>query len=127
MEHVISNFENSNCKSELEVKMSLLEKQNFGLRVQLIDKMVIKTNSKSYQFTTDAFRTRIKITTLVPTYNNINSNNDNNNNNSISNNNINSNNCKTRTITPPTTKITRSVILTRTIIALMKRQLTTKS
>ena len=127
MDHVISNFENSNCKSELEVKMSLLEKQNFGLRVQLIDKMVIKTNSKSYQFTTDAFRTTIKITTLVPTYDNINSNNDNNNNNSNSNNNMNSNNCKTRTITPPATKITRSVILTRTIIALMKRQLTTKS
>ena len=127
MDHVISNFENNNYKSELEVKVSLLEKQNFGLRVQLIDKMVIKTNSKSYQFTTDAFRTTIKITTLVPTCDNINSNNDNNNNNSNSNNNINSNNCKTRTITPPKTKITRSVILTRTIIALMKRQLTTKS
>ena len=50
MDHVISNFENNNYKSELEVKVSLLEKQNFEIRAQLIDKMVIKINSKSYQF-----------------------------------------------------------------------------
>ena len=123
----MSNFGSNNYKTELEVKVSLLEKENFELRGQLIDKLLIikqlKTNLKSYPFTTDASTTTNTITTPAQIYDNINSNNDNNNNNNNnnSNNNINNNNCKTRTMTPPTTKITRSEILKKTIIALMKK------
>ena len=35
------NFENNNYKAELEVKVSLLEKENFELRCQLTDKVLI--------------------------------------------------------------------------------------
>ena len=41
MKHVMSNFENNNYKTELEVKISLLEKENFELRGQLTDKLLI--------------------------------------------------------------------------------------
>ena len=55
MDQIMSNFGNINYKTELELKVSLLEKENFELKGQLIDKMLIikqlKTNSKSYSFT----------------------------------------------------------------------------
>ena len=38
MDHVMSNFGKINCKTELEMKASFLEKENFELRGQLIDK-----------------------------------------------------------------------------------------
>ena len=41
MEHVISNFGNINYKTELEMKASLLEKENFELRGRLTDKLLI--------------------------------------------------------------------------------------
>ena len=41
MKHVMSNFGNNNYKTELEVKISLLEKENFELRGQLTDKLLI--------------------------------------------------------------------------------------
>ena len=54
MDHVMSNFGNINYKTELEMKVSLLEKENFELRGQLIDKLLIikqlKTGSKSNLF-----------------------------------------------------------------------------
>ena len=89
----MSNFGNINYKAELELKVSLLEKENF----ELINKMLIikqlKTNSKSYPFTTDDSTMTNTIITPAQTYYNINSNNDNNNNNSNS---INNNNCKSK-------------------------------
>ena len=39
----MSNFGNINYKNKLEVKVSLLEKDNFDLRGQLIDKLLIIT------------------------------------------------------------------------------------
>ena len=46
----MSNFGNINYKTELEMKVSLLENENFELRGQLIDKLLIikqlKTDSK---------------------------------------------------------------------------------
>ena len=39
----MSNFGNINYKTKLEVKGSLLEKDNFDLRGQLIDKLLIIT------------------------------------------------------------------------------------
>ena len=39
----MSNFGNINDKTKLEVKVSLLEKDNFDLRGQLIDKLLIIT------------------------------------------------------------------------------------
>ena len=96
MEHVISNFGNINYKTELEMKVSLLEKENFELRGQLIDKLLIikqlKTDSKSNPFLTNISTTTNTITKPVQTNDNINSNNDNNN-NKKSNNNNNNNNC----------------------------------
>ena len=41
MDHVIANFGNNNYITELEVKVSLLEKENFELRGQLTDKLLI--------------------------------------------------------------------------------------
>ena len=85
MGHVMPNFGNINYKTELEVKVSLLEKENFELRGQLIDKLLIikqlKTNSKSDPFPTDVSTTTNTITTPAQTNDDINSNNDNNNNN----------------------------------------------
>ena len=125
MDHVISNFGNINYKTELEMKVSLLEKENFELRSKLIDKLLIikqlKTESKSNQFPTDVSSTTNTITKPAQTNANINSNNNNNNKHNNNNNNINNNNCKTRTMTRATTK------MKKTIIALMKRQFTTKS
>ena len=43
MDLVMSNFGNINYKTKLEVKVSLLEKDNFDLRGQLIDKLLIIT------------------------------------------------------------------------------------
>ena len=61
MGHVMCKFGNINHKTELEVKVSLLEKEYFELRVQLVDQLLIikhlKTNSKSNPFTTDASTT----------------------------------------------------------------------
>ena len=95
MNYVMSNFGNINYKIELEVKVSLLEKENFELRVQLIDHLLIikqlECNSKSNPFNTDVSTTTNTITTPAQTNNNINSNNHINNNN-----NINNNNCKNK-------------------------------
>ena len=101
MDHVISNFGNINYKTELEVKVSLLEKENFELRGQLIYKLLIikqlKTNSKSNPFPNDVSTTSNTITKPAQTNDNINSNNnDNDNNNHNSNNNISNNNCKNK-------------------------------
>ena len=41
MDHVMSNFENNNYKTELEMKVSLLEKEKFELRGQIPDKLLI--------------------------------------------------------------------------------------
>ena len=41
MDHVMSDFENNNYKTELEMKVSLLEKENFELRGQITDKLLI--------------------------------------------------------------------------------------
>ena len=41
MDHVMSDFGNINYKTELEVKVYLLEKENFEIRGQLIDKVLI--------------------------------------------------------------------------------------
>ena len=96
MDHVMPNFGNINYKTELEMKVSLLEKENFELRGQLIDKLLIikqlKTDSKSNPFLTNISTTTNTITKPVQTNDNINSNNDNNN-NKKSNNNNNNNNC----------------------------------
>ena len=85
------------------MKVSLLEKENFELRGQLIDKLLIikqlRTNSKSNPFPTDTSTTTNTITKPAQTNDNINSNNNNNNNNnknSNNNNNINNNNCKNK-------------------------------
>ena len=40
MDHLISNFGKNNYKTELEVKVSLLEKENFELRGQLTELVV---------------------------------------------------------------------------------------
>ena len=97
MDHVMPNFGNINYKTELEMKVSLLEKENFELRGQLIDKLLIikqlKTDSKSNPFLTNISTTTNTITKPVQTNDNINSNNDNNNNNKKNNNNNNNNNC----------------------------------
>ena len=99
MDHVMSNFGNINYKAELEVKVALLEKEDFELRDQLIDKVLIikqlKTNSKSNRFPADVSTTTNTITTPTQTNDKINSNNDNNSNNN-NNNNINNNNCKNK-------------------------------
>ena len=92
----MSDFENINYKIELEVQVYLLEKENFELRGQLIDKLLLmkqlKTNSKCNTFTAGASTT---ITSSVQTNNKINS--DNNNNTSNSNkNNTSNNNCKNK-------------------------------
>ena len=68
----MSNLGNINYKTVLEVKVSLLAKENFELRGQLIDKMLIikqlKTNSKSNPFTTDASTITNTITAPPQTY-----------------------------------------------------------
>ena len=51
MDHLTSNFENINYKTELEVKVSLLEKENFELKGQLIDKLLIIKQLKTSQKT----------------------------------------------------------------------------
>ena len=101
MDHSLSNFENINYKTELELKVSLLEEENFELRGQITNKMLIikqlKSNSKSYPITTDASTTTNTITTPARTYDKINSNNgNNNNNNNNDNNSISNNNCKNK-------------------------------
>ena len=93
MDHVMPNFGNINYKTELEMKVSLLEKENFELRGQLIDKLLIikqlKTDSKSNPFPTDISTTTNTITKPAQTNDNINSNNNNKNNNNNNNNNSN--------------------------------------
>ena len=104
MDHVMSNFGNINYKTELEMKVSLLENENFELRGQLIDKLLIikqlKSDSKGNPFPTDISTTTNTITKSAQNNDNINSNNNNNNNNnnknSNNNNNINNNNCKNK-------------------------------
>ena len=89
----MSNFGNINYKAELEVKVSLLETENFELRGQLMDKLLIikqsKTNSRSNPFPNNVSTTTTMVTTSAQTNDNINSNNDNNNN-------ISNNNCKNK-------------------------------
>ena len=128
MDHVMSNFGNNYNKTEIELKVSLLEKENVELRGQLIYKLLImkqlKTNSKiTYSLlmlllqqirslhqskpmitstTVMIIITRVIITTTAITV-------------------------KTRTMATRATKITKLEILRRTIIALMKRHFTTKS
>ena len=84
MYHVMSNFGNINYKTELEMKVSLLEKENCELRDQLIDKLLIikqlKTNSISNLFPIDVSTAINMIYTAAQINDNINSNNDNNNN-----------------------------------------------
>ena len=97
----MSNFGNINYKTELEMKVSLLKKENFELRGQLINKLLIikqlKTDSKSNPLPTDISTTTNTITKPAQTNDNINSNNNKNNNkNSNNNNNINNNNCKNK-------------------------------
>ena len=81
MDHVMSNFGNINNKTELEMKVSLLEKENFELRDQLINKLLIikelKTDSKSNPSPTDISTTTNTITKPAQTNDNINSNNNN--------------------------------------------------
>ena len=95
MDHVMSNFGNINNKTELEMKVSLLEKKNFELRDQLINKLLIikelKTDSKSNPSPTDISTTTNTITKPAQTNDNIKSNNNNKNNN-----NNNNNNCKSK-------------------------------
>ena len=124
----MSNFGNNYNKTEIELKVSLLEKENVELRGQLIYKLLImkqlKTNSKiTYSMlmlllqqirslhqskpmitstTVMIIITRVIITTTAITV-------------------------KTRTMATRATKITKLEILRRTIIALMKMQFTTKS
>ena len=91
----MSNFGNIDHKTELEMKVSLLEKENFELGGQLVDKPLIikqlKIDSKSNPFPTDISTTTNTTTKPTQTNDNINSNNNNNKNNN-SNNNINNNN-----------------------------------
>ena len=98
MDHVMANFGNINYKTELEMKVSLLEKENFELRDQLINKLLIikqlKTDSKSNPSPTDISTTTDTIIKPAQTNDNINSNNNNNNKNN--NNNNNNNNCKNK-------------------------------
>ena len=95
IDHVMSNFGNIDHKTELEMKVSLLEKENFELGGQLIHKPLIikqlKIDSKSNPFPTDISTTTNTTTKPTQTNDNINSNNNNNKNNN-SNNNINNNN-----------------------------------
>ena len=126
MDHVMSNFGNINYKTELEMKVSLLEKENFELRVHLIDKLLIitqlKTDSKSNPYPTNVSTTTNTVSTPAQTNDNINSN------TAIM-------IIITKTITTTSTTITakaRAITtattkMKRTIIALMKRQFTTKS
>ena len=62
----MSNFGNINDETELEMKVSLLEKENFELRDQLINKLLIikelKTDSKSNASPTDISTTTNTIT-----------------------------------------------------------------
>ena len=96
----MSNFGNIDHKTELEMKVSLLEKDNFELGGQLIDKPLIikqlKIDSKSNPFPTDNSTTTNTTTKPTQTNDNINSNNynnkNNNNNNNINNNNYNNKN-----------------------------------
>ena len=95
----MSNFGNINYKTELEMKVSLLENENFELRGQLIDKLLIIKQLKTDSNPTDISTTTNTITKSAQTNDNINSNNnnnDNNNKNSNNNNNINNNNCKNK-------------------------------
>ena len=130
MGHIMSNFGNINYETELELKVSLLEKKNVQVRGHLIDKMMItkqlKTYSKSYPFTTDASTTTSTITTPAETYDNINSNNDNNNNNN-NNNSINKNNCKNKAKDNNNNKNNKIRNTIKTIIALMKMLFATKN
>ena len=96
MDHIMINFGNFTYKTELELNVPLLEKENFEPRGQLIGNMLIikqlKTDSKSYPLTTDASATTNTINTPAQTYDNININNDNNCKNKNKDNNNNKNN-----------------------------------
>ena len=99
MDHVMYNFGNINYKTKLEVKVSLMERENFELKGQLIDKMLaikqLKTNSKSNPLPPDVSTATNPITTPAQTRDNINSNDDNiSNSNNNNNNSINNNDCK---------------------------------
>ena len=67
MDRVRSNFGNRNFKIELEVKVSLMEKESFQLRRQLFDKLLIikqlRTNSKINSFPSYVSTTINPITT----------------------------------------------------------------
>ena len=120
MDHVMSNFGNINCKAELEMKASFLEKENFELRDQLIDKLLIIKQLKTDLFPTDVSTTTNTITTPAQTNDKINSNVMIITKTTITKTTSTTITVKTRTITTTTTK------MKRTIIALMKRQFTTK-
>ena len=113
-------MENIDHKTEL---VSLLEKENFELGGQLIDKPLIikqlKIDSKSNPFPTDISTTTNTTTKPTQTNDNINSNNNNNKNNN--------NMTTSTTITITTRTMTTTTTIKRTIIALMKKQFTTKS
>ena len=100
MDHVMSNFGNINYKTESEMKVSLLEKENLELRAELTDKLLIikqlTTDSKSNPLPTDVSSTTNTITTPAQTIENININNYNNNKNNSNNNSINNDNCKNK-------------------------------
>ena len=75
MGHVMSNFGNINYKTELEMKVALQEKENFELRAELIDKLLIikqlATNSKSNPLPNDVSSTTNTITTPAQTIENL--------------------------------------------------------
>ena len=119
----MSNFGNNYNKTEIELKVSLLEKENVELRGQLIYKLLImkqlKTNSKiTYSLLmlllhqSRPMITSTTVMTIITTVITITTT-------AIT--------VKTRTMATRATKITKLEILRRTIIALMKRHFTTKS
>ena len=120
----MSNFGNINYKTGLEMKVSLLEKENFELGGQLIDKLPIikqlKTDSKINPLPTAFSITTNTSTTPAQTNGNINSNNSNSKKPTI-----------TITISTTITVKTRTMTITtkikRTIIAIWKKQFTAKS
>ena len=91
MDHVMSNFGSIKYEAKLAVKVSLLETENFELRCQLVDKLLMikqsKTQIQENLFPTNVSTTTNKVITSAQTNDNIDSNNDNNNN-------ISNNNCK---------------------------------
>ena len=92
----MSNFGNINYKTELEMKVSLFEKENFELRDQLLIIKQLKTGSKIICSPADISTATNTITKAAQTNDSINSDNNNTNKNNNSNNNINNNNCKNK-------------------------------